>query len=177
LARAGPNLLQGGRGGRPVIYFKAGSATTEGPGPDPQPTFTLNLLLFGIYFQRPAGSSPCFAPRRRAPSARVPHGGAHRALRGALIGWRGPQRYTPTPVRPGPGGRFFIVCSNPLHRPGWCGSVSWGPASVPRRGGRDYGRSQDRNGQVAVGHLAREPPEAFGCIARVFLAQQGEESH
>jgi hypothetical protein len=83
-----------------VIYFKAGSATTEGPGPDPQPTFTLNLLLFGIYFQRPAGSSPCFAPRRRAPSARVPHGGAHRALRGALIGWHGPQRYIHTNTSP-----------------------------------------------------------------------------
>ena len=45
-----------GGGGRPGIYFKAGSATTEGPGPDPQSTFTPNLLSLGIYFQRPAGS-------------------------------------------------------------------------------------------------------------------------
>ena len=42
-------------GSRPGIYFKAGSATTEGPGPDPQSTFTPNLLSLGIYFQRPAG--------------------------------------------------------------------------------------------------------------------------
>ncbi len=42
--------------GRPGIYFKAGSATTEGPGPDPQSTFTPNLLSLGIYFQRPAGT-------------------------------------------------------------------------------------------------------------------------
>ncbi len=47
-----------GEGGRPRIFFKAGSATTEGPGPDPQYTFTPNLLSLGIYFQRPAGKVP-----------------------------------------------------------------------------------------------------------------------
>ncbi len=56
MARVGPNLLQGG-GGRPGICLKAGSATTEGPGPDPQSTFTPNLLSLGIYFQRLAGKS------------------------------------------------------------------------------------------------------------------------
>ena len=51
-----PQSTSRGQGGRPGIYFKAGSATTEGPGPDPQSTFTPNLLSLGIYFQRPAGT-------------------------------------------------------------------------------------------------------------------------
>ena len=38
-----PIYFKGG-GGRPGIYFKAGSATTEGPGPDP------SLLSLLIYF-------------------------------------------------------------------------------------------------------------------------------
>ena len=38
-----PIYFKGG-GGRPGIYFKAGGATTEGPGLDPQSTFTPHLL-------------------------------------------------------------------------------------------------------------------------------------
>ena len=56
-----PIYFKGG-GGRPGIYFKAGGATTEGPGLDPQSTFTPHLLPLGIYFQRPAGT--CLTRRR-----------------------------------------------------------------------------------------------------------------
>ena len=60
-----PQSTSRGEGGRPGIYFKAGSATTEGPGPDPQSTFIPNLLSLGIYFQRPAGKSRCNRPLSR----------------------------------------------------------------------------------------------------------------
>ncbi len=40
--------------------LKAGSATTEWPGPDPQSTFTPHLLSLGIHFQRPAAHSQLY---------------------------------------------------------------------------------------------------------------------